>query len=99
MDGELRFDMFEAEYTHEGDRCSFEVLARRFDVKDPAIAAIGEVVHDIDVRDGKFGRPETAGVERLVNGIALTQPDDQARIALGGQLFDALYEAWRRKRT
>jgi len=99
MDGELRFDMFEAEYTHEGDRCSFEVLARRFDVRDPAIAAIGEVVHDIDVRDGKFGRPETAGVERLVNGIALTQPDDQARIALGGQLFDALYEAWRRKRT
>jgi hypothetical protein len=98
-DGELRFDMFEAEYTHEGDRCTFEVLARRFDVSDPAVAAIGEVVHDIDVRDGKFGRPETAGVERLVNGIALTHPDDEARIALGGQLFDGLYEAWRRKKT
>jgi len=98
-DGELRFDMFEAEYTHEGDRCTFEVLARRFAVADPAVAAIAEVVHDIDVRDGKFGRPETAGVERLVNGIALTQADDHARIALGGQLFDALYEAWRRKKT
>lgn len=98
-DGELRFDMFEAEYTHEGDRCTFEVLARRFEVADPAVAAIGEVVHDIDVRDDKFGRPETAGVERLVNGIALTQPDDHARITLGGQLFDALYEAWRRKKT
>ena len=98
-DGELRFDMFEAEYTHEGDRCTFEVLARRFDVADAAITAIAEVVHDIDVRDDKFGRPETAGVERLVNGIALTQPEDEARIALGGQLFDALYEAWRRKKT
>lgn len=98
-DGELRFDMFEAEFTHEGNRCTFEVLARRFDVADSAVAAIGDVVHDIDVRDGKFGRPETAGVERLVNGIALTQSDDPARIALGGQLFDALYEAWRRKKT
>ena len=97
--GELRFDMFEAEYTHEGDRCTFEVLARRFEVTGAAVAAIGEVVHDIDVRDGKFGRPETAGVERLVNGIALTQPQDEARIALGGQVFDALYEAWRRKKT
>ncbi len=98
-DGELRFDMFEAEYTHEGDRCTFEVLAQRFQVADAGVAAIGEVVHDIDVRDGKFARPETPGVERLINGIALTQPDDQARIALGGQLLDALYEAWRRKRT
>ncbi len=99
VDGELRFDMFEAEYTHEGDRCTFEVLAHRFDVADAAVTAIAEVVHDIDVRDDKFGRPETAGVERLVNGIALTQPEDEARIALGGQLFDALYEAWRRKKT
>jgi hypothetical protein len=96
--GELRFDMFEAEHTHEGDRCTFEVLAQRFAVADPAVAAIGEVVHDIDVRDGKFGRSETAGLERLVNGIALTQPDDQARLALGGQLLDALYETWKRKR-
>jgi hypothetical protein len=96
--GELRFDMFEAEYTHEGDRCTFEVLAQRFGVSDAAVAAVGEVVHDIDVRDGKFGRPETPGVERLVNGIALTQSSDEARIALGAQLFDALYEAWRRKR-
>jgi len=99
LDGELRFDMFEAEYTHEGDRCTFEVLAQRFHVPDAAVAVIGEVVHDIDVRDGKFGRPETPGIERLVNGIALTQPDDETRIALGAQLFDALYEAWRRKKT
>jgi hypothetical protein len=99
LDGELRFDMFEAEYTHEGDCCTFEVLARWFQIGDAAVLAIAEVIHDIDVHDGKFGRPETPGIERLVNGIALTQPDDEARIALGSQLFDALYEAWRRKKT
>jgi hypothetical protein len=99
QDGELRFDMFEAEYTHEGDSCTFEVLARRFQISDAAVSAIAEVVHDIDVHDGKFERPETPGVERLINGIALTQPDDEARIALGSRLFDALYESWRRKRS
>jgi hypothetical protein len=97
--GEVRFDMFEAEHTHEGDACTFEVIARRFGVADAAVAAISEVVHDIDVRDGKFGRPETAGVERLVTGLALTVAEDLARIALGSQILDALYETWRRKRT
>jgi len=97
--GELRFDMFEAEYTHEGDQCTFEVLARRFEILDPAVTAIGEVVHNIDVRDAKFARAETAGIERLINGIALTQSEDEARIALGSQLFDALYETWRRKKS
>jgi hypothetical protein len=91
--------MFEAEYTHEGDRCSFEVLTRRFGIEDASVRAVGEVVHDIDVRDGKFARPETSGVERLVNGIALTHPEDEGRIGLGSQLFDALYEAWRRKKS
>jgi hypothetical protein len=96
-EGELRFDMFEAEYTHEGDRCTFEVLAQRFAVADPAITAIGEVIHDIDVRDGKFERPETSGVERLMNGVALTCADDDARVLLGAQIFDALYAAWRKR--
>ena len=97
--GELRFDMFEAEYTHEGERCTFEVLAQRFEIDDAAVEAIGQVVHDIDVRDARFGRPETPGVERLINGIALTRPEDEDRIALGAQLFDALYESWRRKKV
>lgn len=97
--GELRFDMFEAEYTHEGDRCTFEVLLRRFGLGDAALDAIAEVVHDIDVRDEKFGRPEVAGLERLITGIALTQTEDEARIALGARVLDALYESWRRKKT
>src|SRR5262249_52819736 len=47
--GELRFDMFEAEFTHEGDRCTFEVLIERFLLADPALGPIGAVVHDIDL--------------------------------------------------
>src|SRR3712207_9391022 len=59
--GELRFDMYEGEFTHEGDRCTFEVLLARAGLDDPALAAIGEIVHDIDLKDAKFGRPEEIG--------------------------------------
>ena len=68
--GELRFDMFEAEFTHEGDRCTFEVLLGRDPASDdPALRAIAEIVHDIDLKDGKFGREEAAGIRTLIAGI------------------------------
>lgn len=90
---EIRFDMFEGEYTHEGDRCTFEVLLARHALQEPALHALGEMVHDIDLRDGKFGRPETAGLERLVDGISRTHRVDEERIAHGGSLLNAFYES------
>ena len=91
--GELRFDMFEAEFTHEGDLCTFEVLVRRFGLVDPALGAVAEIVHDVDVKDGKYGREEAAGVGQLVAGIAAAHPEDEARLARGAALFDDLYAA------
>jgi hypothetical protein len=88
---ELRFDMFEAEYTHEGDRCTFETLLRRFDLDDPALAEIAEIVHDIDLRDDKFAREDAAGIERVLAGLAAASPEDSARLERGATLFDDLY--------
>jgi hypothetical protein len=96
---ELRFDMFEAEFTHEGDLCTFEVLVARLGLDDPALRPIAEIVHDVDLKDEKFGRPETTGIERLVAGLALAHRDDEDRIARGGAMFDDLYEYFRHKRT
>ncbi|HVH68234.1 MAG TPA: chromate resistance protein ChrB domain-containing protein [Gemmatimonadales bacterium] len=93
--GEVRFDLFEAEYTHEGDRCTFETLAARFGLVDPAIAAIAELVHDVDCKDGKFGRSETAGFERMIAGIVRRHASDAARLERGAVLLDDLYEAFR----
>src|SRR6185369_3506918 len=59
--GELRFDMFQAEYTHEGDQCTFEVLRQRFGIGDAALGPIAELVHDIDLKDAKFDRAEAVG--------------------------------------
>jgi hypothetical protein len=95
--GETRFDMFEAEYTHEGDRCTFEVLVLGAELHDPALQDIAEIVHDIDLKDAKFGRDEAAGIGRLIVGIAMAEQDDEQRIARGSEIFNGLYESFRKK--
>lgn len=89
--GEIRFDMFEGEFTHQGDRCTFEVLADQFCPDDPALRAVGEVVHDIDCKDEKFGRPEAAGVAMLLRGIARQHQDDHHRIEAAAPVFESLH--------
>lgn len=97
--GELRFDMFDAEFTHEGDRCTFEVLLRRFGLTDKALQAVAEIVHDIDLKDSKFARQETAGIDHLIAGIAMGHKDDTARLERASAVFDDLYEYLKRKRS
>jgi hypothetical protein len=95
--GELRYDMFEAEFTHEGDLCTFEVLCRRFALAEPALRELAEIVHDVDLKDAKFSRPEAPGLERLVAGIAIRHADDEARLQDGAAALEALYEYFKRK--
>jgi len=96
--GELRFDMFEGEFTHKGDRCTFEVLQAHAGLSDPALSAIGEIVHDIDLKDDKYGRAETAGVKSLIAGIATPGADDEQRLARGAVLLDGLYDSFALKK-
>lgn len=94
---EIRYDMFEAEFTHEGDRCTFEVLVQRFGLKDPGLGPIAEIVHDIDLKDAKFDRPDAEGVARIIAGLALAHREDEARLQHGAQLFEHLHHYFRRK--
>jgi len=96
-DGEVRFDMFDAEFTHDGDRCTFEVLLDRTRLHDPALRAIAEVVHDIDLKEVKFERPETAGIAVLVASIAMSHREDEARIDRASQALDDLYVYYQKK--
>jgi hypothetical protein len=98
-EGEVTFDMFEADFTHVGDQCSFEVLVERFGLREVGLGSLGEIVHDIDVKDGKFSRVEAPGIAALIAGIALAESDDEGRIALGARVFDALLARYRRKRN
>src|SRR5918996_3073559 len=96
--GELRFDMFEAEFTHQGDRCTFEVLLEQAGLDDPALQAIGEIVHDIDLKEARFGREEAAGIASLIAGIARAHAHDEERLAQGVAVFENLYASFRNRR-
>jgi hypothetical protein len=89
--------MFDAEFTHEGDLCTFEVLLERLNIGDRALRTIAELIHDIDLKDSKFGRPETAGIALVVNAICTKRKDDMDRIERATVLFDELYDFFKRR--
>lgn len=89
----LPFDVMGAEFGHQGEDCTFETLFGRSGLADARLQVLAEIVHEADLRDGKFERPETAGVDLAVRGLAATVKDDQELLGHGLALLDALYAA------
>jgi len=94
--GELRFDMFEGEFTHQGDKCSFEVMIDQLQIHDKALVSMAEMVHNIDLKDSKYSRLETEGFKAVLTGLVAAQPDDHQRILEGFSLFENLYAYFHR---
>jgi hypothetical protein len=92
--GEKSFDMIGADFTHEGDRCSFETMCARLSLKEPALGHLAEIVHDLDLKDSKFGRPDAAGVQRLVDGLSAAHADSHARVTAALPIFDMLFASF-----
>lgn len=100
IEGELRFDMADAEFTHEGDRCSFETIVLRAKLdSDPALVAIAEIIHDLDIADGKFNRPETPGLGAMLSGVCAANDEDLDRIAKGGDALDQFHAFFSSRKT
>ena len=90
----LPFDMFGAGFGHEGDRCTFETLVASFQIGDPAVARIAAIVHDLDLKDGKFGAPEATTLGLAIDGLQLSSADDAVLLEQGMTLFEALYRSF-----
>ena len=90
---ELRFDMVGGDFTHDGDRCTLETLVRTVGLPDRGVKAIAEIVHDLDLKDGKFGRPEAPGIARMIEGMVARYANDEERLEKGFAMFDDLHEA------
>jgi len=88
--GEARFDMHGAEFTHEGGECTFEVLVRRMAIQEPGVKALAEIVHDIDVRDGRYQRAEVSELAVRTDEITSRTEDDVERLRLGFALLDEM---------
>ena len=93
----IPFDMYGAEFTHHGDDCTFETLIKAFDLKDPALQPIAEIVHDIDLKDNKYGRKEGEGIDQIVFGFRQRLKSDNKLLEKGLEIFDALYQYYSAK--
>jgi hypothetical protein len=92
----IPYDMFEVEFSHHGDGCTFETLIQRFGIRDRAVLRLAELIHDADVEDDKFHRVEGFGVEQIFKGWAKQGLSDQEILAKGFECFDALYAQFKR---
>ena len=87
----VTFDMFGGDFTHHGEHCTFETLCARFALADDRLREIAELVHDLDLKDDRFGRREAPLLGRLVDGLRALHEDDGALLEQGMATFDALY--------
>lgn len=87
------FDMFQGGFGHRGDDCTFETLQKAFCIRDQIAAKIGQIIHDADLLDEKFGRKEGFGVDQVLNGWAKQGVSDRELLERGMQLIEALYHS------
>jgi hypothetical protein len=85
-------------FTHHDGMCTFEVLIREFDLKDPALARLAKIVHAADIRGEEHTAPEAAGLKAIAEGFHALPITDKQRLAYGFPVYEALY-AWCRMRT
>ena len=90
-EGAEHFDVAGARLSHRGDDCSFETFLAEYDLYDPVLREIAEIVHDADLMDEKYGRPESEGLDAIVRGMQLSLPDDHALIGHTDVLYEGLY--------
>jgi hypothetical protein len=92
----IPYDMFETEFSHHSDSCTFETLIERFAIRDRAVLRIAELIHDADLEDEKFHRVEGFGVEQIFKGWAKQGLADQHILSKGFECFDGLYALFKR---
>jgi hypothetical protein len=93
-DGAVAFDMYGTGFGHEGDRCTFETLIATFGIGDRAAARLSHVVHDLDLKDGKYGAPEAATLGAAIDGLQMSCADDHQLLEQGMILFEAMYRSF-----
>ena len=91
----IGFDMRGVDLSHHGADCTFETILRRYDLSDPVLWRIAEIVHEADLDDQRFDAPEAPGFDVALRGLSMVCTDEQT-LVLTKPLFDGLYEYVRR---
>lgn len=85
------FDVVGARLSHRGEDCSFETFLKEYELEDPVLREIADIVHDADLMDEKYGRPESEGLDAIVRGMQMALPDDEVLTGHTDVLYDGLY--------
>jgi hypothetical protein len=93
----IPFDAPGVELSHQGEDCTFETLGKRARLRDRRLARLAEVVHEADLRDGKYAREEARGIDVAVRALLAASSDDHHVLAQGMALFEGLYATTSRK--
>jgi hypothetical protein len=93
----IPFDAPGVELSHQGEDCTFETLVKRARLRDRRLARLAEVVHEADLRDGKYPHEEARGIDVAIRALLAASPDDHQVLAHGVTLFEGLYATTSRK--
>jgi hypothetical protein len=88
-DDATAFDVAGQPFSHHDGDCTFEVLLRHYGLTDPALVALGRIVHEADIEDERYDAPEAPGLDAIIRGMGL-QLDDEALLAASERLYDGL---------
>lgn len=90
----IPFDMFGVQFSHQGEGCTFETLCDVFKIQEPAVTRIAAIVHDLDLKDNRFGASDAATVGHVIDGLQFAHADDDTLLSQGMALFDSLYRSF-----
>lgn len=85
------FDAADADYTHRGSQCTFEVMIEDFKLDDPVLKRLAQIVHGADIEGEIETCPESAGLLAIAKGFCETTSDDHLKLKLQFPIYDALY--------
>ena len=88
--GAIPYDIVGAEYTHEGEYCTFDYIVKKHNLTDPAIHQIATIVRGADTDSFELA-PQAAGLWAISAGLSYNYKDDHEMLAIGMKLYDALY--------
>ena len=88
--GATPYDVPGVELTHDGPRCSFDAFVRKYNLKDPALDRLADIVRAADT-DRLDDSPQAPGLLAISLGLSANFADDHAMLAVGMQVYEALY--------
>jgi hypothetical protein len=90
-EGAELFDVAGARLSHHGEDCSFETFLKEYSLEDTVLREIAEIIHDADLMDEKYGRPESEGLDAVIRGMQLDLPNDEVLLHYTDALYNGLY--------